>query len=88
MKYKPKQWTLVDQDEKYRLWHFEAGEGSDSRLWIDLRQSVASGLYVTIRSNGLDGGKNWIRFAWPIKNHAVAKRSAFALIAYRTVPIS
>jgi hypothetical protein len=47
MSSKPKQWFLADEDEKFRLYHYEAGEGSNSRLWIDLRWSIKRERYVS-----------------------------------------
>jgi hypothetical protein len=83
---KPKQWTLGDVTEKFKVYHFEAGEGSNSRLWVDLRWSIKRELFTSIRSNAIDDGEMWLLFERPINNHAVAKRQAFELIAFRTVP--
>jgi len=83
---KPKQWVLTDQDEKFRIFHYEAPEGSDSGLWIDLRWSIKRELYTAFRSNALDDGAVWVPFARAIKHHAVAKRQAFEAIAWASVP--
>jgi len=40
MSRKPKQWFLADEDEKFRTYRYEAGEGSNSNLRIDLRWSI------------------------------------------------
>ncbi len=85
---KPKQWILTEEDEKFRVYHYEAGEGSDSCLWIDLRWSIGRELYTSFRSNAVDSGEVWIRFDRPIRHHAVAKRQAFEMIAWQSVPAS
>jgi hypothetical protein len=85
---KPKQWVLSTTSEKFQTWHYEAGEGSNSGLWIDLRWSIKRNLYVSCRSNALDGGEKWTMFARPIKHHAVAKRQAFEAIAWASVPLA
>jgi len=45
------------------VFHYEAGEGSNSGLWIDLRWSIKRELYVSFRSNAVDAqvlGEDWI----------------------------
>jgi hypothetical protein len=82
---KPKQWFLADEDEKFRVWRYEAGDGSNSGLWIDLRWSINRKLFVSLRSNAIDDGARWLRFDPPQANHAVAKRRAFEMIAQASV---
>ena len=86
MPHKPKQWILTNEDEKFKVYHYEAGEGSNSALWIDLRWSIKRELYVSFRSNAIDDGNTSASFARPIKHHAVAKRQAFEMIAWSSVP--
>jgi hypothetical protein len=31
---KPKRWLLGDEDERFKLYHYEAPDGSGSALWI------------------------------------------------------
>jgi len=81
---KSKRWLLGDEDERFKIYHYEAPEGSRSGLWIDLRWSKASQLFTRIRSNVLGG--EWLKLDPPQSNYAVAKRRAFELIAFRTVP--
>jgi hypothetical protein len=85
---KPKQWVLTDQSEKFKIFHYEAGEGSNSGLWIDLRWSIRRELYVSFRSNAVEEGQTWVPFARPIKHHAVAKRQAFEAIAWASKPLA
>jgi hypothetical protein len=82
---KPKQWVLTSESEKFKVDHYKAGEGSNSGLWIDLRWSIRRELYVSFRSNAINGDDTWEIFARPIKHHAVAKRQAFEAIAWASV---
>jgi hypothetical protein len=86
MSSKPKQWFIADEDEKFHVYHYEAGEGANSALWIDLRWSIARKLFVSLRSNAIEDGTRWLRFDPPQANHAVAKRRAFEMIAQASVP--
>jgi hypothetical protein len=84
---KPKRWVLADESEKFRIYHYEAPEGSDSALWVEVRWSrLKRELYTAFRSNALDDSEAWVQFARPIKHHAVAKRQAFEAIAWASVP--
>jgi hypothetical protein len=85
---KPKHWLLGDEDERFKLYHYEAPDGSGSGLWIDLRWSIKRGLYVAFRSNAVDDGEFWIPFSRPIRHHAVAKRQAFEAIAWACKPLA
>ena len=84
---RPKQWILNAQDEKFITYRHEAPEGTQSGLWIELRYSISRSVYISYRTNASDGEPVWIRFDKPRVNHAVAKREAFAQIAYSTVPL-
>jgi hypothetical protein len=88
MSSKPKQWVLADKSEKFLTYRYEAPEGSDSALSVNLRWSVRRELYVAFQSNAIDGGAVWISFARPIRHHAVAKRQAFEMIAWSSVPLA
>jgi hypothetical protein len=88
MPHKPKRWVLTSEGEKFKVFHYEAGEGSDSGLWIDLRWSIKRELYVAFKSNAIDERAVWLSFARPIKHHAVAKRQAFEAIAWASVPLA
>jgi|SRR5271166_3493194 len=88
---KKKQWVLSSEGEKFKVYRYEAGEGSNSGLWIDLRWSIKRELYVSFRSNAVEAqvlGEDWIRFTRPIKHHAVAKRQAFEMVAWSSVPLA
>jgi len=85
---KPKQWALTSESEKFRVFHYEAGEGSNSGLWIDLRWSIKRELYVSFRSNAVDDGEVWVPFERSVRNHAVCKRMAFEQLAWMTVPLA
>jgi hypothetical protein len=50
---KPKQWVLTSESDKFKVYHYEAGEGSDSALWIGLRWSIKRELFTGFRSNAL-----------------------------------
>jgi hypothetical protein len=84
---RPKLWLLDDQDERFKVYHYEAPEGSGSRLWIDLRGNMETKLFTRIRSNALGDGKTWIPLRPPQANYAVAKRRAFEFVARAAVPI-
>jgi hypothetical protein len=86
MTHKPKQWVLADQNDKFRLYHYEPREESESALWVDLRYSIERQLYVAFRSNAFEDSAAWIPFARPVKHHAVAKRQAFEAISLACVP--
>jgi hypothetical protein len=86
MRSKPERWLLGDEDEKFKIYHYEAAEGQDSGLMVDLRWSIARGLFVSVRSNAFEE-ETGIRLDPPIKNHAVAKRKCFELIALAAVPL-
>jgi hypothetical protein len=86
MTHKPKQWVLADQNEKFRIFRYEAKEETESALWIDLRWSITRELYVAFRSNAFEDSEGWIPFARPVKHHAVAKRQAFEAISLACVP--
>lgn len=83
---RPKLWLLDNQDERFKVYHYEAPGGSGSGLWIDLRWSLNRKLFVSLRSNAIDDGTRWLRFDPPQANHAVAKRRAFEMIAQASVP--
>lgn len=85
---KPKQWILTQQDEKFITYRHEAPESAQSGLWIELRYSIGRAVYTSFRTNASEGEPVWIRFDKPRVNHAVAKREAFAAIAYSTVPLT
>jgi hypothetical protein len=85
---KPKQWPISEQTEKFIVRRYEAPEGSNSRLWIELRWSLKRQLFTAVRSNALDSGESWIILDPPQANHAVAKRRAFEMIAWGSVPAS
>ena len=85
---KPKQWFLADETEKFQIHRYEAPEGSESALWIEIRWSRKRELFTAWRSNAVDDGKEWFPFMRPIKNHAVAKRQAFEAITWLTVPLA
>jgi hypothetical protein len=59
MSSKPKQWALTEESDKFKVYHYEAGEGSDSALWIDLRWSIKRELFTAFRSNAIDDGETW-----------------------------
>ena len=82
---KPKQWVLSDETEKFLTYHYEAPEGSESVLWVEVRWSIKRELYTSWRSEAVGDGA-WIPFLRPVKNHAVAKRMAFEAIAWATMP--
>jgi hypothetical protein len=84
----PNAGLLGDEDERFKLYHYEAPDGSGSGLWIDLRWSLKRELYTAFRSNALDDGETWVPFARPIRHHAVAKRQAFEAIAWSSVPLA
>jgi len=88
MSRKPKQWALTAESEKFKVYRYEAGEGSNSALWIELRWSIKRELYVSFRSNAVDAGEVSAVFVRPIKHHAVAKRQAFEMIAWSSVPLA
>ena len=77
---KPKQWILADH-------RYEAPEGADSALWVEVRWSLKRELYTAFRSNAMDDGATWVTFTRPIRHHAVAKRQAFEAIAWASVPL-
>jgi hypothetical protein len=83
---KPKQWVLADQTDKFLIYHYEAPEGSNSALWVEVRWSLKRVLYTAFRSNTLGDSEAWIPFARSIRHHAVAKRQAFEAIALASVP--
>jgi hypothetical protein len=83
---KPKQWALTAQTEKFLTYRYEAPQGSESALWVELHWSIKRELYTSWRSNAVEDEGNWNVFARPIKHHAVAKRQAFEAIAWATVP--
>jgi hypothetical protein len=83
---RPKRWLLGDEDERFKLYHYEAPDGSGSGLWIDMRYIKATQLFTRIRSNALGEGA-WMRFDPPQANFAVAKRRAFEIVARAAVPI-
>jgi hypothetical protein len=60
---KPKQWVLSDQTEKFRVFRYEAPEGSESALWVELRWSLKRELYTAFRSNAVGEGELWIPLA-------------------------
>ena len=92
MSHKPKQWVLTSESEKFKVFHYEVGEGSNSGLWIDLRWSIRARtlcvVHVSFRSNALDDGAVWVLFTRSIRHHAVATRQAFEAIAWASVPLA
>ena len=60
---KPKQWVLSDQTEKFRVFRYEAPEGSESALWVELRWSLKRELYTAFRCNAVGEGELWIPLA-------------------------
>jgi hypothetical protein len=85
---KPKQWVLADQNEKFRVFRYEAPEVAESGLWVEVRWSIKRELYTAFRSNAVDDGVSWVPLARPIRHHAVAKRQAFEAIAWSCVPMA
>jgi hypothetical protein len=83
---KPKQRPIAERTEKFITYRYEAGEGSNSHLWIELRWSLKRQLYTVVRSNALDSGESWIILDPPQANHAVAKPRAFEMVAWTSVP--
>jgi hypothetical protein len=81
---KPKRWLLGDEDEKCKLYHYEAPDGSGSGLWIDLRYVKATQVFNGIRSNAFENEK-WMLLRPPQTNYAVAKRRAFEMFAQACV---
>ncbi len=85
---KPKQWPVSDRNDKFITYRYEAPADSGSRLWIELRFSEIRQKYTALGSNAFDNGKTWLLLSPPQKNHAVAKRRAFEMIAaWTTVPV-
>ena len=82
---KKKQWVLSSEGEKFKVFHYEAGEGSNSGLWVEVRWSVKRELYTAFRSNAVDEGEVWVPFESSVRNHAVCKRMAFEQLAWMTV---
>ena len=81
---KPKQWTLTSESEKFKVFHYEAPEGAESALWVEIRWRLKRELYTAFRSNAIDDGATWVTFTRPIRHHAVAKRQPFEAIAWAT----
>jgi hypothetical protein len=84
---KPKQWFLADEDEKFRLYHYEAVKGRTATCASTCDGRLAASSSCSIRSNAIDDGERWLRFDPPQANYAVAKRRAFELVARAAVPI-
>jgi hypothetical protein len=55
-------------------------------LWVEIRWNLKREFYTVIRSNALEDSEQWIPFARPIRDHAVAKEQAFEMIAWSCVP--
>ena len=66
----------------------QAGEGSQSALWIEIRWSIKRELFTAWRSNAADDGEAWVPFERSVRNHAVCKRMAFEQLAWMTVPLA
>ena len=82
---KPKQWVLSDQTEKFRVFRYEAPEGSESALWVELRWSLKRELYTAFRSNAVGEGELWIPLAG--RSSITSSRSqAFEAMAWASVP--
>jgi hypothetical protein len=83
---KPKQWVLSDQTEKFRVFRYEAPEGSESALWVELRWSLKREALYGLPLQCRRRRRVVDSVGRPIKHHAVAKRQAFEAIAWASVP--
>jgi hypothetical protein len=67
---------------------YEAPEGSESAVWVEIRWSTKRKLFTAWRSNAVDDGEEWFQFLRPIKNHVVAKRQTFEANTWLTMPLA